>query len=112
MSTRDNGILLLSGDRDGPVFSAPWHAQIFALAHSLSDRGLFTWSEWTDCFSRHLASHGDTPGEEGYYEAWLSALEEMASAKGAVAAAELSGRKDDWARAARVTPHGQPITLR
>ena len=31
---------------DGPVFSAPWEAEAFALAVSLNERGLFTWKEW------------------------------------------------------------------
>jgi hypothetical protein len=31
---------------DGPVFRAPWEAEAFALAVSLRERGLFTWTEW------------------------------------------------------------------
>ena len=33
---------------DEPVFAEPWEAQAFALAVSLSERGVFTWSEWTE----------------------------------------------------------------
>ena len=30
----------------GPVFREPWEAQAFAMALTLHQRGLFTWSEW------------------------------------------------------------------
>jgi hypothetical protein len=30
----------------GPVFSAPWEAQAFAMVLALHERGLFTWPEW------------------------------------------------------------------
>ena len=33
-------------DEDGPVFNEPWEARAFALAVSLRDQGLFTWTEW------------------------------------------------------------------
>ncbi|MGZ5837395.1 MAG: nitrile hydratase accessory protein, partial [Xanthobacteraceae bacterium] len=33
-------------DAEGPVFREPWEAQAFALALSLQQRGVFTWSEW------------------------------------------------------------------
>jgi hypothetical protein len=31
---------------EGPVFREPWEAQAFALALSLHERGVFSWSEW------------------------------------------------------------------
>lgn len=98
-------------DEEQPVFAEPWHAQIFALAHSLSDRGVFTWSEWAQCFSRHLAQQPDTDGASGYYNAWLAALEELVSETTDISAIDLKDRKDAWDRAARKTPHGQPIVL-
>jgi nitrile hydratase accessory protein len=36
----------LPRDDSGPVFSAPWQAQAFALALALHERGAFTWPEW------------------------------------------------------------------
>src|SRR5439155_907551 len=36
----------LPRDAEGPVFKAPWEAQAFGMAVTLSERGLFTWKEW------------------------------------------------------------------
>ena len=49
---------------DEPVFAEPWEAQAFALAVSLSERGVFTWSEWTEAVAA-------APEQLGYYERWL-----------------------------------------
>ena len=38
----------LPRDDAGPVFSAPWEAQAFAMTLSLHARGVFTWREWAD----------------------------------------------------------------
>ena len=59
---------------DEPVFAEPWEAQAFALAVSLSERGLFTWSEWTEAVAAAT--------EEGYYERWLATLERLVTAQG------------------------------
>jgi hypothetical protein len=42
---------------------------------------------------------------------WLAALERLAADKGLVLPGELAVRRDEWDRAARATPHGQPIEL-
>ena len=41
----------------------------------------------------------------------MSALEKLVAAKGVVGNAEFRERKDAWDRAARATPHGEPIEL-
>jgi len=41
----------------------------------------------------------------------LAAVEKIVAAKGLVSAPELATRKDEWDRAARATPHGQPVLL-
>jgi nitrile hydratase accessory protein len=99
-------------DQDGPVFAAPWEAQAFAMTVRLHERGHFTWREWTDAITAEIAAarvRGDvtTP----YYEHWLAALEKLVAAKGLVSRPDLLKRKDEWDRAARATPHGQPIVL-
>ena len=43
-------------DADEPVFRAPWEAQAFAMAVTLHERGLFTWSEWAAVLGRHIAA--------------------------------------------------------
>ena len=49
---------------------------------------------------------GDT-----YYLHWLAALEGLVAEKGLLNLDDLAQRKDAWDRAARATPHGQPIVL-
>ena len=46
-----------------------------------------------------------------YYRHWLAALESLVVEKGAATARGLAERRDAWDRAARATPHGQPILL-
>lgn len=107
----------LPHDGDEPVFSAPWQAQAFALAVSLNEAGHFAWTEWTNCFAPILEEEQAAPGaetadvNETYYKAWLKALETLVVEKGIMTAPALFQRKDAWDRAARATPHGEPIVL-
>jgi nitrile hydratase accessory protein len=102
----------LPRDADGPVFAAPWEAQAFALAVSLSERGLFTWPEWAAALGEEIAGAGERgEGEGGYYRLWLRALERMVREKGVVDESALAGRAAAWRRAYLSTPHGRPVTL-
>lgn len=101
-------------DAEGPVFAAPWHAQAFAMAVSLNQRGVFTWTEWADCLGAEIAAasaEGQCEDGDSYYRHWLAALEKLVAAKGLASAADLERRRRAWDRAARSTPHGQPISL-
>ncbi len=101
-------------DDDGPVFSAPWEAQAFALAVELHAKGVFTWPEWAEALGAEIArarAAGDPDTGETYYHHWLAALERLVAEKGVTSKAELGDRKDAWDRAARATPHGEPIRL-
>lgn len=98
-------------DNRGPVFSEPWQAQAFAMTVALYDAGRFTWPEWAELLSAQLREAGTAQDGEDYYHHWLSALEQMSSAKGLTTDAELSQRKAAWDRAAHATPHGEPIVL-
>jgi nitrile hydratase accessory protein len=95
------------GAPGGPAFSEPWQAEAFSLTVSLHRRGLFTWTEWTETLGREIAA----APEEEYYLRWLAALERIVAEKGLTSAAELETRRAAWDRAARATPHGQPIVL-
>jgi nitrile hydratase accessory protein len=92
------------------VFAEPWQAQAFALAVQLSAQGAFTWPEWAQALSARLA--GD-PTDDGtrYYEHWLTALEDLATARDLTDAKSLAERKAAWEHAYRATPHGQPVEL-
>jgi nitrile hydratase accessory protein len=97
----------LPKDADGPVFAEPWEAQAFAMAVQLNEAGLFTWGEWAATLGAELRVEPERP----YYQCWLAALERLVEAKGLVSGSERLARIDAWDRAARATPHGQPILL-
>ena len=104
----------LPRDTGGPVFSAPWEAQAFAMAVTLHQRGVYTWSEWADALAAELAqaaARGEPDDGSHYYEHWLAALEKLAAAKKVVSGEELERRTAAWDAAARNTPHGKPIVL-
>lgn len=105
----------LPRDAEGaPVFAEPWQAQAFAMTVRLHERGAFTWPEWADRLAaeiRAAQAAGDPDTGETYWHHWLAALEALAVEKGLTAAPELATRRDAWDRAARATPHGQPIEL-
>ncbi|HEX6960024.1 MAG TPA: nitrile hydratase accessory protein [Ferrovibrio sp.] len=102
-------------DAEGPVFRAPWEAQAFAMAVALHQKGLFTWPEWAAALSaeiRAAQAAGDPDTGETYYRHWLNALERLVVEKGAASTDGLQERAKAWDRAARATPHGQPIVLK
>ncbi|NVM88668.1 nitrile hydratase accessory protein [Variovorax sp. SG517] len=102
-------------DADGPVFSAPWEAQAFAMTLALHERGLFTWPEWAEALAAQIAqaqAAGDPDTGQTYYLHWLAALEKLVASKGASSDGELARYRHAWAQAADRTPHGQPIELR
>lgn len=101
-------------DREGPVFREPWEAQAFAMTLALHEKGLFTWPEWTDIFSAQIKADqkaGDPDLGDTYYLHWLRALEVLVARKGLASEAGLGAMKQAWDRAAKATPHGQPIVL-
>lgn len=88
-------------------FEEPWQAQAFAIAVLLSERGLFSWAEWTQTLGAEIARAPERP----YYEAWLDALEGLLRSKGLAGSGELEALAEAWREAAEATPHGQPIVL-
>ncbi|GAB7524002.1 nitrile hydratase accessory protein [Paraburkholderia sp. 2C] len=101
-------------DGDAPVFGAPWEAAAFAMTLALYRRGVFTWAEWAAYLHdaiRDAQAAGDPDRGDTYYRHWLTALERIAAAKGCVTNEGLLERRDAWDKAARRTPHGQPIEL-
>ena len=101
-------------DAEGPVFREPWEAQAFAMTLALHERKLFTWPEWAATLADEIKkaqAAGDPDTGETYYRHWLNALEKLTIAKGAASAGALSETAEAWDRAARATPHGQPVVL-
>lgn len=98
----------------GPVFAEPWQAQAFAMAVTLNERGVFTWTEWAETLAAEIKSAqaaGDPDLGDTYYHHWLAALERLVAAKRITSGTDLATRKQAWDDAAKSTPHGHPITL-
>lgn len=99
---------------DGPVFREPWEAEAFALAVSLHERGLFTWSEWAATLGDEIKkaqAAGDPDTGETYYRHWLATLERIVAAKGVTSPQQLDRIRHAWENACARTPHGTPIEL-
>ena len=104
----------LPRDDEGPVFNEPWQAQIFAMAVRLHESGQFSWAEWAEHLGAEIKAAqaaGDPDLGDTYYNHWLRALEHLVAEKGLIDRDELTARRDAWDRAARATPHGEPIVL-
>jgi nitrile hydratase accessory protein len=93
-----------------PAFDEPWQAQVFAMAVTLSERGLFSWKEWTETFGVELKGVGGE-GNDAYFRAWLRTLEGLLVDKAVAREGELPALAQAWLAAAAATPHGQPIVL-
>jgi nitrile hydratase accessory protein len=97
-----------------PVFSEPWHGQVFALTVHLNETGHFDWPEWTARFSKTLAAHGlsrELDGGDDYFLAWLETLEGILAEIGQAAPPEVERLRDAWEHAYLSTPHGAPVHL-
>ena len=104
----------LPQDDAGPVFSAPWQAQAFAMTLALHERGLFSWGEWAQALSQAIAraqAAGDPDLGDTYYHHWLDALETLLVGLGLADADTLHALEHAWEDAAERTPHGQTIEL-
>lgn len=97
-----------------PAFSAPWHAQVFALTVHLNEAGHFTWPEWVEQFSATLKTHGlnkELNGGDDYFQAWLETLEKMVVTRDLSDGETIDALKGAWKDAYLATPHGHPVKL-
>ena len=101
----------LTDNSGEPVFNAPWEAQVFAMVVKLHEEGHFTWPEWADILGEEISNARDSDNGKAYYSHMLTALEKMTTKKDILDSKELVERKEAWDKAARNTPHGQPIEL-
>lgn len=98
-----------------PVFSEPWHAQLFAVTVHLSEQGVFSWPDWTTCFGEALKRHGlqkDLDGGNDYFLAWLDALESILATSKTATAPDIETLVAAWREAYLSTPHGSPVRLK
>jgi hypothetical protein len=97
-----------------PGFDEPWQAELLAIAQQLIERGLFTAGEWSEARGaarRRDAESGRPDDQTSYYEAALRALETLTLRAGALTAATIDRRQEQWHRAYEATPHGDPVLL-
>lgn len=98
-------------DADGPVFKAPWEAQVFALVVELHRRGAYTWPQWAEALSQAIVraqAAGDPDLGDTYYLHWVSALEALATERGLADAGTLAALATEIAEDAR---HHRAIQL-
>ena len=101
-------------DETEPVFAEPWHAQLFAVTHTLASGDHFAWSDWNDHFTAALKLADDTDAPKdgsAYYDVWLAAFEDFLITLGLADAVGLAGLKRGWTDAYLATPHGEPVEL-
>jgi len=106
------GKLTLSASE--PVFSEPWQAQAFAMAVSLQEQGIIMAAQWAEALGAQIsatAKPDDVSENDHYYHCWLAALEILVEQTGLIDRTERMDRQQAWDKAARATPHGQPIEL-
>lgn len=97
-----------------PVFSEPWHAQVFALTVHLNETGHFDWPDWAARFSTTLAAHGlnkELDGGDDYFTAWLETLEVLLAEQGKAHPDQVEQTRAAWEAAYLSTPHGDPVRL-
>lgn len=101
-------------DGRAPVFAEPWQAQAFAMALSLQQKGVFTWTEWAEALGDEISkarTAGDADDGSTYYHHWMATLERLVDEKGLASSGTLEKYSRAWGRAADRTPHGRPIAL-
>jgi nitrile hydratase accessory protein len=80
----------LPRDADGAVFSAPWEAKAFALVVLLHQRGHFQWQAWVQALAAEIAQDRSRTQETPYYLLWLTAAEQLVTARGLLDAEQLA----------------------
>lgn len=78
---------LRNGELD---FEAPWQGRVFVMARSLSEAGLFPWSDFQAALIRTIAASETAAGQPyRYYDHFLDALQSLLAQKGLVGDAEI-----------------------
>jgi len=97
-----------------PAFAEPWQAEVLAIADTLVHNGLFSAAAWSNALGAALKAaedDGADDDQETYYRSALAALEALIAEHSDIDRAAMAGKRDDWERAYRSTPHGQPVRL-
>ena len=94
-------------------FEKPWHAQTFAITVSLSEKGVFEWSEFSEFLANQIKKDETSKrnGSDDYYNSWLRALERLLIKKKITNSSNILKIKNLWAHAFLTTPHGKPVKI-
>jgi len=115
MSDIDDPALKPLAAADGePAFAEAWQAQVLAIADTLVQNGLFGAGDWSNALGAALKDagrRGEPDTQETYYRAALAALERLVAEHSEIDREAMRGKREDWERAYRSTPHGQPVVL-
>lgn len=101
-------------DNEGPIFDAPWQANVFALTVCLFKSGAFDWSQWVQIISEEIKTAPARPGErvnDAYYRQWTAAFETLIGQLGIADGAMISQRAEQWRQAYLHAPHGAAVAL-
>ena len=101
-------------DGKAPVFGEPWQAEAFAIALSLHQEGVFTWTEWAETLGDEIQkarAAGDPDDGSTYYNHWMATLERLVDEKGLTTSKTLDTYSKAWGQAAKRTPHGSAVVL-
>jgi len=97
-----------------PAFAEAWQAEVLAIADTLVQNGLFSAADWSNALGaalRQAEAAGAADDQETYYECALEALEKLIAQNSDIDSAAMLGKREDWERAYRSTPHGKPVEL-
>ena len=75
------------------------------------NQGTITWAEWTERLAAHLGAADAAPDGSDHHARALAALTDLLERKGLAPRGEVERLARAWQRAARATPHGEPIAL-
>ena len=115
MNSGDSDALKPLAAVDGePAFDEPWQAQVLAIADTLTQRGMFSPGEWSAALGAELKkakTDAADDNQETYYHCALNALEGLVAGNSEIDQQAMAKKREDWEKAYRSTPHGQPVVL-
>ena len=98
-----------------PVFEHAWQAQTIALAATLVESGHIRAADWSaelgSLIARRQINETGPDAASEYYLCALEALQQLLQSSGALPAAAIDNRTEDWRKAYLNTPHGEPVEL-
>ena len=95
------------------TFQKPWHAQVFAITVSLSEKKIFEWKEFSDFLAKEIKMDNNEArnGSDDYFNSWLRALEQLLKKKNITNIEKITKTSNLWRKAFLNTPHGRAVKI-